>query len=324
MGIVSHIILYAALAAGTAAEAKVLSANATNLNKVFQAAVGGDKIVLEGVFGWTKLQDFSFSSKVIVDASAAQFTNSWQLNNISNVTVLGGTFGSSLASTRLGKAIAVTGGSNLTFANGTYLGTGIGGGISINGTLGAEVTNNSFTNLALAGGFSGVTGLTIHNNTVNAATKDGFDIVASHNVLASHNSCTGSAPSSGAHPDCIQLWSLTGQAPNSDIRILDNYAAGNTAGGGADRVTISGNVVMSTMPQGIACYSCRDSIITDNFLVTLADAAHWTSLNIVGGFGNMVSGNIKSRTGIVDPYRPSLGELGYGAGVLSDYGLYGQ
>lgn len=310
-------------ASGTLADAKTIKATSTNIKQAFASAVGGDKVVLSGNFGWTKLADYSYSSMVTVDASAASFTNSWQLDNISNVTVVGGTFGSAVASTRLGKAIAVYGGSNLSFTNGTYLGAAKDGGLSISNATNVNVSSNTFSNLTVGGGFTNVTGLTLTNNAVGGAKKDGFNIVGSHKVLASHNSCTGNSPSPGAHPDCIQLWSIAGKTPMSDIKILDNYASGATQGftiftpqlGGADRVTMSGNVVMSTMPQGLACYGCRDSVLSDNLLITLAGAAHWTNLNIVGGSNNTKSGNVFSRTGVVTPYHPTVGQLGYGAGV---------
>ncbi len=324
MKLLSIAVVTIAAASSVVGNAKTIQATSATLSKAFASAVGGDTIVLSGTFGWTKTKNYSYSSKVTVNASAATFTNSWSIENVSNVSVVGGTFGSATAPTRLGKAISVYGGSNLSFTNGTYLGAPGGGGVSAVNTTGLTVSNNSFKNLTVGGGFENVTGLTLSNNAVTGAKKDGFNIVGSHNVVASHNSCTANSPSPGAHPDCIQLWSIAGKKPMSDIKILDNYASGATQGftlftgqlGGADRVTISGNVVMSTMSQGVACYNCRNSSITNNLLVTLKAAPHWTNLNIVGGSNNIKSGNILTRTGVVSPYHPALGQLGYGAGVL--------
>ena len=49
-----------------------------------------------------------------------------------------------------------------------------------------------------------------------------------------------------------------------------------------------GNRVNTSLPQGIACYGCIDSIITDNVLTTLPGARFRTYLRVLDGRNNIV------------------------------------
>ena len=159
--------------------------------------------------------------------------------------------------------------------------------------------DSRFNGLQVAMVFGTVTHGIASHNAVTGAGSDGIDIANSHFVTAANNVCSGSVPTPGAHPDCIQLWSVTGNPLQSDITVKNNSATGATQGftafnsmGGELRVQITGNSIDGSFPQGIACYSCVDSNISYNKLVTLPGAAHLTNLNIIGGSGNTVLGNI--------------------------------
>ena len=54
---------------------------------------------------------------------------------------------------------------------------------------------------------------------------------------------------------------------------------------------MSRNRVETTMPQGVACYRCVDSIFTDNLMITAPGANHMTRMNIIGGSNNIIRGN---------------------------------
>ena len=173
------------------------------------------------------------------------------------------------------------------------------GGIGILASTNVAVTGGSFSTVHKAVGLSGVTNAVIDSNIVTGSTGDGFQAADSHNVRLTSNQCSGGTPLVNDHPDCVQLWSIAGNAPVSDIVIENNYANGGTQGftefdhaqGGALRVTITGNTVAGTFPQGIACYDCVDSMITDNTLISLPGAPHVVNLNVIGGQNTIVSGN---------------------------------
>ena len=52
-----------------------------------------------------------------------------------------------------------------------------------------------------------------------------------------------------------------------------------------------GNRVDTSLPQGIACYGCVDSIITDNVLTTLPGSRFRTYLRVIGGSKAVVMQN---------------------------------
>ena len=112
-------------------------------------------------------------------------------------------------------------------------------------------------------------------------------------------SAADNTPSPGAHPDCIQIVERAGQPMQSDISLLNNEALAITQGftsfdpsaASGIRISIIGNRVETSMPQGIACYGCFDSIITDNVLITLPGSKWRTFLRVPGGANNIVENN---------------------------------
>lgn len=288
--------------AGTS-EAATVNATSANIYAVWLAAKPGDTIHLSGAFTGAALQNKISKPPITIDATRATFTDTLKFQNVDGVKVVGGTFDSRGGPTHYGRAIVVYTSSNISFDRTTIIGPGAGAGagqgISLVNVNNAKVTNGSFTGLSLGVGVSGSTKITLSTNKVVNAAVDGFDITDSHTVLVANNSCSGGSPNSGAHPDCVQLWSATGHAVQSDVTVRDNIATGNTQGftsfdpqkGGGLRFIFTGNIVNTMQPQGIACYACVDSSFTGNFLSALPDAAHLTNLNIIGGSNNAIYGN---------------------------------
>lgn len=163
----------------------------------------------------------------------------------------------------------------------------------------SKITNSTFTNVGAGVGITASSYIKVIGNKVVGATKDGYDIYNDHHVLVANNSCAGSHPQPGAHPDCVQLASTKGLPRQSDIKVIDNIATGRTQGftsfygsaTGSLRITMSGNIVNSLMPQGVACYGCVDSFITGNFLSAQPGAPHFVNLNVIGGLNNVVANN---------------------------------
>ena len=315
-------LMFALLASSlfsSSASAAILYANATNLKTVFAAAKDGDTIKASGTFGSVALQNRTFATRVTLDATNAVFADSLAIKNVHGLYVLKGTFGSHTAYMRTMQAVTVTGSSKIKFHSSTFIGTGTIGtknadsGMLITSSGQVQVSAANFSNLRTGMAVSSSTDLKLTTNNFYRMTSDGIQIADSHRVLATANMCSGGIPSPFAHPDCIQLWSGLGRPVQSDITLLNNVALGVTQGfvsftpqwGGGLRISMIGNIVSTSFPQGIACYNCVDSIFTDNVLTTLPGSKWRTSMNIVGGSNNYIANNT-----IGPKPAPALGLLG--------------
>jgi hypothetical protein len=272
----------------------------TNFSSVFASAQAGDTIVLNGRFGATLLADRSFATRLNIDARDAQFTGALTIRNMRGVAITGGSFGGGGA-WQDSDTIKVQASNGIRFIQPqlTADGSGRARGLTFRDSSNIAVSNGSFSGFRLAIGINGVRNGNLTNNRITAATSDGINIVNSHFVTARGNVCSDNLPSPGAHPDCIQLWSLAGFPVQSDIKLIGNTALGYTQGftsfdpdrGGGLRISMIGNRVDTSQPQGIACYGCVDSVITDNVLTTLPGARFRTYLRVIGGSNNIVERN---------------------------------
>ncbi|NJC10050.1 PEPxxWA-CTERM sorting domain-containing protein [Polymorphobacter fuscus] len=280
--------------------AAVLTANGTNLAAVFARAKDGDTIKVVGTVKDMVLQNRSFTKAVTIDATQATFTDTLTIKNVSKVNFLGGTYGSRTQEMRTGRAVGLYNSSDVNFSRVFFVGTGRGTGVGITtaGSRGISVSAGNFQNLRLGIGITASTDVRISSSRFIGMTSDGINIADSHRVTATANRCTNGAPSAGAHPDCIQLWSILGNPRQSDISLTNNYVNGPTQGltsfnasaGGGLRITMIGNTIATSFPQGIACGNCDNSIFTNNTLTTLPGARWRTSMNIDGN-NNIIENN---------------------------------
>lgn len=262
------------------------------------AAKAGDTLNLVGTFGNLSIANRHFASRVTIGAAYATFTGTVTFANDDNIYVGGGNFNITGAPAYT-KAAVVYGGRNITFNAPNVTGSAGGEGIVFSGTTNASVGNGTFKGLQAAIVLGSVTNGTVGRNTIVGAVSDGIDIADSHGVTASYNSCSGGQPGAGVHPDCIQLWSVTGKALQSNVVVRNNSASGPTQGftafdsmGGELRIQIINNRVDTSYSQGVACYSCVYSNISDNRLSTMPGSTYLTNLNIIGGAFNTVNGNV--------------------------------
>jgi len=283
---------------GTPAAAATFIATPDTAAALLKTIGSGDTLQFVGSFGTLRMLDRSFTKTVTLDLTKASFTNTLNLSRINNLKVIGGRFDVTAGSI-YSRAAVVYGGSNISFDKTVVVGTAGQIGISFAGTSHATVSNGRFDGLQVGVAFGSVTGGIALKNRITHAVSDGIDIADSHHVTASFNTCSLGTPGVGVHPDCIQLWSNPGQPLQSDNIITRNTATGPTqgftsfsAGGGGLRLQITRNIVSTSFPQGIACYECVDSIITYNTLTTLPGSQYLTNLNVVGGSGNTMLGNV--------------------------------
>ena len=298
-------LVFAAIAAaafGTSAQAATITVLPGQLESVFAKAQPGDVLVLQGTFGRDILQNRSFSTRVTIDARGATFPQGIIIRDSSNVTVLGGTFGNSTAALNSGRAMWLNRTNNVTITGSTFIGaggSGAGQGIIVDASRNLAIRSSNFSGFKSGFSLYGARNAILDRNNFTQNTSDGINIVNSASVRATNNQCSNFTLLDGAHPDCIQLWSLAGLPMQTNIWLIGNSAIGNMQGFTSfDPSTASGqflrfenNYVENSFPQGIACYGCFDSVFLGNTLIAMPGAKHKTSLNVIGGARNVIGSN---------------------------------
>ena len=278
--------------------ATIYTVTPVTVDSTLSKLISGDTVALVGTFGEVRLTNRTFTRAITIDASRAVFTTTMVLDNVQGVAVIGGIFNIG-PNGSYAKGIAVYGGKNI-YLDGMTVNGGADGlvdqfGVTLSGTYNGQVTNAKLNGLYSGISLGGVTGGWIAKNKSMGSTSDGIDIGDSHGIKVIANTCASGHPGPGAHPDCIQVWSVAGHALASDITITRNSASGPTQGftdfDQGLRLNISNNTVATSYPAGVACYDCVNSKITGNVLTTLSGAAYQTQVIVLGGSGNTVSGN---------------------------------
>jgi hypothetical protein len=300
MGIFAHLRLAVVVGAvPVAASATNYTATPANFAAVFEAAQSGDSITLIGHFGSVTLADKAFAVPLRIDASGATFSDAMVIHNVSGVSFTGGYFGSTTKALSYNSAVVAYGDSNISFTKAYMVGAQTGRGIAYLDGTNLTVTASTFYGLSSGIDFGSSTGAVLYKNKSIHSSSDGFDIAGSHMVSITDTTCSGGAPSPGAHPDCVQLYSLAGTPPQSDITIANNVARGPTQGftsfnamdGGGLRIDMSDNIIATSYSQGLACYACVDSVFAYNTLTTLPGSMYKTNIHIIGGADNLIIGN---------------------------------
>ena len=292
-------ILSLVLAVASPGRAAVLTATPDSIATIFSSAKGGDIIKLKGSFGSFGLQNKTFATTVTIDATKAVFNDSVTIDSVSNLKIIGGTFGSLTQPTRTSRAISIYSSSNIALSKGFYVGNGTGVGVTMADSQNVTISAGNFQKLRAGIGVTSSSNVRISSSRFIGMTSDGIDIADSHFVTADSNRCFAGNPGPGVHPDCVQLWSILGNPVQSDILLTKNVVSGPTQGltsfnpenGGGLRITMTDNIISTSYPQGIACYACVDSIFTGNVLSTLPGAQWRTTMNIVGGSNNTIANN---------------------------------
>lgn len=276
---------------GLAAATPALAARTVVMTDSTRAAAlaelqAGDTLKLEGTFAKAlKFTNRDFGG-VQVDAHDALLTNGIYVQNVQNLAISGGIFGTAAANTRDWYAVRLLGVTNVSLTGATLVGTGTNsrGGLQVSGANMLTLRDNEVSGFRMGMHVGGATDSLITNNHFTNLTEDGLRVISSNRVIVSENSCTGFSPHDTAHPDCIQMWTGSGAAAagqvQSDIYVLNNTAIGamqafvsfDPGAYSGERMTFAGNYAAVTYPHGVSCYGCRNSLIQDNVLVTLPGA----------------------------------------------------
>jgi hypothetical protein len=140
--------------------------------------------------------------------------------------------------------------------------------------------------------------VTVRGLLIREPTVDGINVANSHRVLITRNTVV-SFSTGEIHPDCIQGWTRAGLSM-ADVEVTDNICVGQLQGvffgnhltrvppdPGFDRITIKGNRVAGTYPQGINISDCRGCILTGNAVSPLPGSRHRVSINAVRSTGTI-------------------------------------
>lgn len=153
---------------------------------------------------------------------------------------------------------------------------------------GVTVSNSELQQLGWGIAHINDDGLTIVGNNFHDIRVDGVRGGGSSNVLVAHNSFTNFDPMAGDHGDAIQFWTTGTTVAAHDITVSDNVAMRGSGGlfqgvffrdelGNLpfSNVSITGNLVVGGMYNGIEVGGSHNVNIANNTVVGLADQSSW-------------------------------------------------
>ncbi len=252
------------------------------------AAQPGDVVTLAGSFDAVTVENRDFGTAGLrLNAWGATFSGTFTLRNVTGLSLRGARF-TVPPTTATTRGVNIIGSRRIAIEYPTITGSGSAFGIIAQTSSDISVSNARMRALRLGLGYIDVSGGRIADNSFTAMSSDGINVAGSSSrITLIGNSCQGTAISPGAHPDCIQMWSTAGKPQLADITITKTSVSGATQGItlfdlGGQRITIADNRIDTSYPQGIACYLCDDSRITDNVVTTQPGARWRTSINATG------------------------------------------
>jgi nitrous oxidase accessory protein NosD len=291
-----------AVASAASAQQVINLTASSNQRSVLASLRPGDTLRISGNFANPLVFSNRDFGNVQVDARDAVLQGGLVLRNVHNLAFSGGTYGRSDAELRAWHAVRVESSSNISLAQGLYLGNSDnrGAGLLVVQSNAVTVRDSQFSGHGTGMGVRSSTNVLVTRNAITGSFADGINVVDSQRVIVSSNSCAAFTPGPGSHPDCIQLWSLNGRPLQSDIAILNNSAIGNMQAfvsfdprtGSGERLIFAGNYAAVTFTHGVSCTRCNDSIFVDNILSNLPES-RWGApgLKLTEGLRNLVDNN---------------------------------
>ncbi|WP_197042150.1 right-handed parallel beta-helix repeat-containing protein [Sandarakinorhabdus oryzae] len=257
---------------------------ASNQKTVLASLQPGDTLRITGSFTSIFAMANRDFGRLTIDASGAQFLAGLKINNVHNVSFIGGTYGRSDVELAAWQTVRIDNSSHISFANATVIGNGDDRG------TGLLVATSSFVTLRdsrFQGHLTGIgvrssTDVMVMRNQITGSTADGINIIDNQRVIVGSNSCSAFVAWQGGHPDCIQLWSLTGRPLQADVFVLNNSSIGFQQGylssdpktGSGTRLLFAGNYVLTSTSHGITCGNCTESQFFENVISNLPTAAN--------------------------------------------------
>lgn len=221
-----------------------------------------------------------------IDATPATFANVIKAAAPGDVVNLAsGDYGAGVIVNRTWLPPLIVNASKATFSNAT------GYAMKLTNVQGLTLVGGTYTRAKRGIVMDGVKDVKVSDAILTGLQTDGINIASSKRVVVDHVQCADFAPLTGDHPDCVQMWSVAGKTPTSDIVVSRSVANGDMQGfagfnhvrngvddGGFDRVTMTGNTAAITYNHGIVIYDCRGCTITENRANSLGTA--WTQVAV--------------------------------------------
>jgi parallel beta-helix repeat protein len=292
-------------------------ADRNGLLSAFNAAKGGDTIVLkDGYYGNIRVTA-DYSSTVTVKAAGALDAT------IANLTVAGGTnvkfdgikFDNGVNGNNGGRVVSIEGGSqNIAVVNSEVTGSVDGvydgqWGIFVRDSNGVTLDNNRVHDVQTCIVIFGSSNSAITNNSVDYFSEDGFKFGGLYNSTVSGNKSFGQVyATAGTHADFMQF-----QGDATNVRITDNLFLAKTDGwlqgifandGAYRNLTIENNLVSTGMLRGISVVDGSSGITVNNNTL-LNVKGHHNATSILVPDGSIVNNNITSHY-LSGPFGSSL------------------
>lgn len=176
----------------------------------------------------------------------------------------------------------------------------------IRGSSNVSVTGSQFQDLHHAVNFLDSDHVTVSGNSFQVIRSDGIRGGGTSDLVIANNYFTDFFPVGADHPDAIQLWTTNTDHPASNISITGNVVERGDGGviqgiflrdqSGGDvpyrNVTISDNIVLGGMYNGISVGNAQGLVITDNVVGAYGDQKSW--LRVGNSTGVVMTGNSAS------------------------------
>lgn len=258
-----------------------VQATCDTLAAVLTVASPGSTVALAGACGSIAITGRSYASPVTLDLTGATFA-SLILNDVHGLNLIGGKATGSSPTT----GVSFGGSDNFSVD-----------GLACDGKPRCMVIGRSHD-------------FVLSEVAVTNPGIDGIDLDLVQRAIVQRTKCMGFNPLPNAHPDCIQIFDTAGEPHVADIMIRDSVVVGQMQGIGyfdhgrasaMERLTITGNRLMTLMPDGITTNGrCSGCIIADNHADALPGADHYIQINTgsatpayPGAISNNVGGNVR-------------------------------
>lgn len=289
----------ALISVSTAAELMAAAARAQAGDTIALAAGSYDKVVLRNI-----KFDFPVTITSATSASPAEITG-LKAHGIENVTFRNVVFADKDASTAYD--FEVKNAAGVSFDGVVIRGEDGEAGYASNafmvrGSRDISITNSEITHLRYGINMLDNSGVTITGNYFHDMRADGFHGGGLSNVLIADNVFTDFHPEPGDHPDAIQFWTAKQTVSAENITITGNvihrgdgaaiqgiFMGDETNALPYKNVTISDNLVVGGMYNGIHVERADGLSVTNNIVAGYLDQASWIRVADVTAMSGNVS-----------------------------------
>lgn len=262
------------LAQQVAQRGPVTVRNLLTLNVALRTASPGATIVLApGSYGQVSLSDLSFDTPVTLVAKGVE-TKGLVLNKVTGLRIVG--MSVALDEPDAGR-LAITDSQNIRISELSARGLPRGQGLFITRTRNIRVDKSSFEGFRNGVVHAGCYDIAIEGNTFRRLGADGVTGAGTSRLLIKDNDFADFAPTPGAHPDAIQVFTKGTTASAEDISIIGNrirrgsggipqgiFITDQTGTLPYRRIVVRDNVIEGAMYNGIAVSHAEDVEVSGN------------------------------------------------------------